>query len=359
LEKIFNEAPTREAISAFSARLHSMQNQLTNIHRRTEILSPSKNKTTANPPAFDHHNLLGSPRRLLFPCEVANSAAVTPLLPPPSLLLPAPNISTQTSPVIPETALPLNDPITNISTQTSPVIPETALPSSNESNPGPRNVLTPIIVTITEPITRSFTVLSLTAQRSPHDLILPPRTAFSSYNYPCFTFKTCTWQFIFENVSEPSALWISYAPESLGNYLDIKSLWQAWDEGTYVLKIGRKPALRLIDGRWGNIKNQNNHGRLPSWRPRNDEKVFYFYNSICIQNLNEFHRLENCGLIFTFSSSGSRRLFTAGRALMRQLQHLIICEKVKLSANSIAVYKKIKSGHGLLISKHENIYILI
>lgn len=76
------------------------------------------------------------------------------------------------------------------------------------------------------------------APRTQHDLILPPAIAFTSSFYPSFTVRDCTWQFVFEKVVNPSALWSVYAPESLGDYTDIKSLWQAWDEGTYLPNIG-------------------------------------------------------------------------------------------------------------------------
>lgn len=117
-----------------------------------------------------------------------------------------------------------------------------------------------------------------------HDLILPPASAFSSSTYPIFTTVECTWQYILDMVINPSPLWSSYAPGSLGDYADVKSIWQAWDEGTYIKDVGHKPALRLIDARWGNLESQETHKRkFPSWRPRNDNKVcsvcFYFFYS--------------------------------------------------------------------------------
>ena len=84
----------------------------------------------------------------------------------------------------------------------------------------------------------------------------------------------CTWQYILDRVMNPSALWSSYAPGSLGDYPDIKSIWQAWDEGAYIENVGRKPAVRLIDARRGNLESQETHKRkYSSWRPRNDTKV--------------------------------------------------------------------------------------
>jgi hypothetical protein len=92
--------------------------------------------------------------------------------------------------------------------------------------------------------------------------------------YPPFTTRDCTWQYIFDRITNPSDLWVLYAPRGLGDYPDVKSLWQAWDKGTFVDDVGRKPALQLIDARWGNLKSQEtNRKRFPSWRPANNEKV--------------------------------------------------------------------------------------
>ncbi|KAF8811429.1 hypothetical protein BYT27DRAFT_7081091, partial [Phlegmacium glaucopus] len=92
------------------------------------------------------------------------------------------------------------------------------------------------------------------------------------------------WQYVFDRVVSPSCLWSSYAPGSLGDYADVKSLWQAWDEGAYIKDIGHKPALRLIDARWGNLESEETHKRkFPTWRPRNDGKArkiwsnFFFF----------------------------------------------------------------------------------
>ncbi len=107
-----------------------------------------------------------------------------------------------------------------------------------------------------------------------HDLVLPSASAFSSSTYPVFTTIDCTWQYVLDKVVNPSPLWSSYAPCSLGDYADVKSIWQAWDEGTYIKNVGRKPAFRLIDARWGNLESHETHKRkFPSWRPRNDNKV--------------------------------------------------------------------------------------
>ena len=79
--------------------------------------------------------------------------------------------------------------------------------------------------------------------------------------YPCFTTVDCTWQYVLDRVINPSDLWPSYAPGSLGDYPDVKSIWQAWDEGAYIRDVGRKPAMHVIDARWGNLESQETHKR--------------------------------------------------------------------------------------------------
>jgi hypothetical protein len=155
------------------------------------------------------------------------------------------------------------------------------------TSPSPSNLLlTPLTVTVSSHTIYHILPLSLPASlgqpppRTQQDLILPLCSAFASAIYPPFTTRDCTWQYIFDRITNPANLWLSYAPGSLGDYPDIKSLWQAWDEGTFVIDVGRTPALRLIDARWGNLKSQETHrGRFPSWRPTNNEKV-------CTSSLN-------------------------------------------------------------------------
>jgi len=110
--------------------------------------------------------------------------------------------------------------------------------------------------------------------RTPHDLVLPPASAFSSLIYPHFTTVDCTWQYILDRVINPLDLWPSYAPGSLSDYPNVKSIWQVWDKGAYTRDVGCKPALCVIDARWGNLESQETHKcKYPSWRPRNDNKV--------------------------------------------------------------------------------------
>ncbi|KAF8195063.1 hypothetical protein BJ912DRAFT_847445 [Pholiota molesta] len=117
-----------------------------------------------------------------------------------------------------------------------------------------------------------------------HDPILPPPTAFRDSEFP--SFYNSTWQHIFERVVNPVALWEVYAPKNLGDYNNMGDLWQAWDEGSFVEGVGRLPALRLIEARWGTLKNQEtNKGKYAAWRPHKNDRVrkiwgnFYFFVS--------------------------------------------------------------------------------
>ncbi|KAF9537354.1 hypothetical protein CPC08DRAFT_651784, partial [Agrocybe pediades] len=86
-------------------------------------------------------------------------------------------------------------------------------------------------------------------------------------SYPAFTKTNCTWQNIFDRVENPGNLWLSYAPRNLGDYPSVRSLWEAWDEGAPVQNVGRKPALRLIEERWGTLQNEETKKKkYASWR---------------------------------------------------------------------------------------------
>ena len=261
VERTFQETPTRQAFSSVSTELQELKqavattnSQLSIITRRTEPFSPSKCRTPD------------------FISSRSSSQAVPDFLP-----LSAP-------PRSPQSPGHLNlISATAVAACPSPVdaVVFTPRPSNLLTN------LTPQTVTVSNHSLYQVLPLSLPASpgqpppRTQQDLILPPSTAFASAIYPPFTTRDCTWQYIFDRITNPSELWLSYAPGSLGDYPDIKSLWQAWDEGTLVVDVGRTPALRLIDARWGNLKSQETHrGRFPSWRPTNNEKVCVILQTI-------------------------------------------------------------------------------
>jgi hypothetical protein len=271
------------------------KSQLSVITHRTEHFSPSKRQHpyhTSSPPSISSQAVPFSQT-----AETANSASFQP----PS------------QPIVPESthsgSPPISPPTCSNSLISPTSTPAAACPGPVMFTPALSNILMPLIVTTSShtyhvlPLS-SATSLGQPPPRTQHDLILPPCGAFASALYPPFTTRDCTWQYIFDQITDPSSLWLSYAPASLGDYPDIKSLWQAWDEGAFVVDIGHKPALRLIDARWGNLKSQETHrGRLPFWRPRNNEKVSAGH-LILINFSHIVHRLARSGRISFF-------LFTA------------------------------------------------
>lgn len=263
IEQTFHEKPTRNAFSSVSTQLHGIV-QLINAHtsdlsvikRRTEQFSPSKPSRTLNIEES------GTSRTRNYDRELQPIAPVPPILiskavQEPQRHLPAPG----STPLI-ETPLGLT-PILAPIVVTEVIVP----PAANGPAPAP-------IPQITTVGSKSYIILPLSVSRTQYDLILPPPGAFQASVYPSFAAADCTWNSVFAHIVDPSLLWTVYAPDSLGNYPDIKSLWQAWDEGSYVENVGRKPALRLLDARWGSLKNmKTNKGKFPSWRPRNDNNV--------------------------------------------------------------------------------------
>jgi hypothetical protein len=286
LGNAFHESPTRNAFSSFAAQMHGMNHfmestaeKLSVLERRTEPFSPSKH-SAVQPNLTDHHPSLSNPisPRRLFPPSSTSTLSLLPSTYGPS------NSSQSVSSNSPS---PTSEPLSpNIqpsihsaqivasSSSRHPVAPasEFLLPRSN--------ILSPATISASNHHTYFILPLSPVATfdqplvHTPHDLVLPPASAFPSLTYPIFTTVDCTWQYLLDQVINPSPLWSSYAPGSLGDYADIKSIWQAWDDGTYIKNVGHKPALRLIDARWGNLESHETHKRkFPSWRPRNDNKV--------------------------------------------------------------------------------------
>ena len=269
--------------------------QLSIITRRTEPFSPSKRC-----PQAAHRNSSHSSPPAEFISSRSNSLAIPFFTSEPDSLPESESGNNSNSPTQPPFLHPAPAPTPQpLPPSQSPRLSATATicPSPVVFTPSPSNLLTPVTITLsTNHPAYHVLPLSLPASlgqpplRTQQDLILPPCSAFASANYPPFTTRDCTWQYIFDRIINPSNLWLSYAPGSLGDYPDIKSLWQAWDEGTFVNDVGRTPALRLIDARWGNLKSQETRrGKFPSWRPTNDEKVstssYKLSNWFCSHNL--------------------------------------------------------------------------
>ena len=301
LRNAFHESPTRNAFSSFAAQMHGMNRlmestsaKLSVLTRQTEPLSPSRSTSQPNFPTSSHPpSSSGLPPHRLFPsCPPAlsprqcTSAAHTPTATPiPSSPPPTPGTSSS-----PQSSSPA--PLSPSKSKSRPGHSgEIAMSNGCQVHPPtsefvpqqPSNTLNPATMTSTSN-QHVYHILPLTPfaphgqpVRTPHDLILPPATAFSSSAYPIFTTSDCTWQYILDRVVNPSTLWSSYAPGSLGEYPDVKSIWQAWDEGAYIKGVGCKPAVRLVDVRWGNLESQETGKRkYSSWRPRNDNKVWAY-----------------------------------------------------------------------------------
>jgi hypothetical protein len=115
--------------------------------------------------------------------------------------------------------------------------------------------------------------------RTAFDLVLPPPEAFCLPNvtqpqYPAFAASNSNWQAIFGLIQQPAFLWQCWGPGSLSDYPNIKTLWQAWDEGEVVCGVGRRPPLRSVEKEWGaKVDQRTNKGRLQSWRPHRDAAV--------------------------------------------------------------------------------------
>ena len=289
LRNAFHETPTRNAFSSFAAQIHGMNQfmestseNLSVLARRTKSFSPSKH--TSLQPSYH-------PSSSITPCSLFPSSR--PTVPGGELDLDISNTSSLSSPLSPEPQLSRQpDPRTTFN------VGQVCPPNSSEfalSTPSPASdVLTPTVISAPSTNQCIHHILPLSPLGNPlvhtsHDLILPAASAFSSSTYPHFTTVECTWQYVLDKVVNPSVLWSLYAPGSLGEYADIKSIWQTWDEGTYIKDVGRKPALRLIDARWGNLESQETHKRkFPSWRPRNDNKVCFAFYLFSVKTYNSY-----------------------------------------------------------------------
>ena len=246
--------------------MESTSENLSLLARRTESFSPSKRSSQRSSPPLN-----------ITPHVLFSPDSNRPTVPQAELETTSPTPSTSSRRRSPDSLSP-----------TLPSPPSLNPPSQSSRQPDGGQLCTLASpTTISVPNHSIYDVLPLSPfvansgqplVHTPHDMILPPASAFSPSAYPIFTTVECTWQYILDRVVNPSFLWSSYAPRSLGDYEDIKSIWQVWDEGAYVKHVGHKPALRLIDARWGNLESQETHKRkLPSWRPRNDNKVCFFF----------------------------------------------------------------------------------
>ncbi len=296
---LFHETPTRHAVSAMSYRLQGLEDNaqaqtrlMEHLIARTDPLSPSK-----QPPG-------GKGAVIQFPGSVSTSInsincqageAIVPsrggcsLSDPLISKLKVSSVlenysqdvhmsSPPSSPVLHPCRLFDSDCLSSqipISPFGSPTrVSNLPLPSFSKQT----DIFTPYVLDISQKTYYVLPILpslpSLPQPRSSHDLMIPSPTAYTPQVLPTFKRSETNWQSIFSKVTNPVQLWDCYAPRSLGDYPDVKTIWQSWSEGTVLDDIGRLPPLRLIENKWGSLKNgTTGKGRLPSWRPRNDAKV--------------------------------------------------------------------------------------
>ena len=249
LRNASHESPTWEAFSSFAAQIHRMNQFMESTTKKLSVLTQwtepfSPSKYSSQLPTVYNSNY-HSPQSPLSPCN---------LFPP---ALPATSLSSSQSPSLnsptpgPLPPDPQPQSAQTITLNRCPVYP----PTSGFSQPD-GSILTPTTISASNQCT--YHVLPLLPLGQPlvhtsHDLVLPPTSAFLSSTYPMFMTVNCTWQYILNKVINLSVLWSSYSPNSLSDYADVKSIWQAWNEGEYIKDVGRKPALQLIDARWGNL----------------------------------------------------------------------------------------------------------
>jgi len=279
LGSAFRESATQSAFVSLAARhtslettLRSHSQKLDVLTRRTEPLSPSHQQASTSQsrtrtPESTH--LTPPPPCLCgIACTLHASPVHSPQRPTIQLLPPATTKeSTNTTPPSPV-----------------PVLPVGCIPASNT------NILSPPahpeILSLASVVHNgeTFSVLRLSPGPSPpytaFDMILPEPSAFCDpmsmtiNHYPEFTSRKCNWTSMFAMIQQPALLWKPWRPDNLGNYQSIRLLWQAWDEGTLIEGVGRKPPLRLVDKEWGSQKHQQtSKGRLPSWRPHQNASV--------------------------------------------------------------------------------------
>jgi hypothetical protein len=170
------------------------------------------------------------------------------------------------------------------------------------------------------------------------DLILPDPAAFcniastSPPSYPLFTAATCSWQVMFTHIKQPQRLWSCWGPKNLGDYLSIKMLWQAWDEGSFVDRVGRQPPLRLIEKQWGHQEDQRTgKGRLQAWRPHKDNTVvssFACRLPLLIVVLATSHRLAGSGQTSTSLSGTLKLQWPMAKWLLRRFKILNQCVSI-------------------------------
>ncbi|KAH9971978.1 hypothetical protein BGW80DRAFT_1173830, partial [Lactifluus volemus] len=141
--------------------------------------------------------------------------------------------------------------------------------------------------------------------------------------YPTFHTQNCTWNSVLSLVQQAPLLWTVYAPKRLGEYADIKSLWQAWEKDMTVEGVGCTPPLWLIDERWGSRR-----GHRTDWRPRNNENArkiwanFVFFIS-CINTYKAAGHTINEAIDYFEGLQGHQSLNQLQKSLQTQKKRAI------------------------------------
>ncbi|THH15033.1 hypothetical protein EUX98_g9527 [Antrodiella citrinella] len=285
----FNESATQSALLALSLDNQRMNSKLEVITRRTEQFSPSKSQSRT-PSGSSSTSTRAASTAMSTPLSAHTSQRSThssqcrpntdALEPLPSLLdmMAAANTSTDvnvatTPPSSPSVRPSLLTPVSTSAQDSLPTLPHTS------------SELVPQLV---QHAGTQYTVLPLSPGLNPPrtnmDLILPPAAAFRALDpralsnatppqYPVFTHITCNWSAILKAIKQPSQVWSTWCPKSLGAYVDIQAVWDTWDVGCIVPGVGHMPPLRLIESEWGGLKSTTGKGRQQLWRPKNNKNA--------------------------------------------------------------------------------------
>ncbi|KAK0449057.1 uncharacterized protein EV420DRAFT_789452 [Desarmillaria tabescens] len=286
ISTLFHETPTRHAVSAMSLRLRGLEDTaqaqthlMECLISHMDPLSPSKQPSG------------GKGAIIRFPCSASASVqhhAEESTVPLRALendqdvhMSSPPSSPTLCPCQLFDSNLPFGNliPVSPFCSPTRSASNEvTTFPTLSSSRP--TDIFIPYILNINQKTYYVLPILPLLPDqpqsRSSHDLIIPSLAAYSPQVLPTFKKSETNWQSVFSRVMDPVKLWDCYVPRSLGDYPDVKSIWQSWSEGAIIEDIGRLPPIQLIENKWGSLKNGTmGKGRLPSWRPRNDAKVWF------------------------------------------------------------------------------------
>lgn len=250
----FSEATTQSAFMSLAARHTSLESTLRTLTRRTEPLSPSRQRTATI-------HLREEDACTTLP----NTSCMCPQHPAPPKMAELPTSSSE----------PIHLPVPSASMSGTTSISDSLSPITMSHNGG------------------DFRVLRLTASPypspNPYDMILPEPAAFCSPvsmlqpQYPVFTARNCAWASVFQMIKQPVKTWACWGPGNLGDYESVDALYKVWTEGSFVEGVGHRPPLQLVDSKWGTQTNkETSKSRLPSWRPHQQGNVSVILFHSCV-----------------------------------------------------------------------------